>query len=69
MSEMRASKEADQRATQEATPGPIQRTLQQGITALTGIVMGRADLSDLDVEKILGTLSSAKDKVTQKPIN
>jgi nucleoid DNA-binding protein len=66
MSEMRASKEADQRATQEATPGPIQRTLQQGITALTGIVMGRADLSDLDVEKILGTLSSAKDKVTQK---
>jgi hypothetical protein len=66
MSEMRASKEADQRATQEATPGPIQRTLQQGITALTGIVMGRTDLSDLDVEKILGTLSSAKDKVTQK---
>ena len=66
MSEMRASKEADQRATQEATPGPIQRTLQQGITTLTGIVMGRTDLSDLDVEKILGTLSSAKDKVTQK---
>lgn len=66
MSEMRASKEADQRATQEATPGPIQRTLQQGITALTGIVMGRTDLSDLDVEKILGSLSSAKDKVTEK---
>ncbi|MBW4573591.1 MAG: MFS transporter [Tolypothrix carrinoi HA7290-LM1] len=66
MSEMRASKEADQRATQEATPGPIQRTLQQGITALTGIVMGRTDLSDLDVEKILGSLSTAKDKVTEK---
>ncbi|MBD0302651.1 MAG: MFS transporter, partial [Tolypothrix sp. T3-bin4] len=66
MSEMRASKEANQKAAQEATPGPIQRTLQQGITALTGIVMGRTDLSDLDVEKILGTLSSAKDKVTQK---
>ncbi|NEU72990.1 MFS transporter [Hassallia byssoidea VB512170] len=66
MSEMRASKEADQRATQEATPGPIQRTLQQGITALSGIVLGRTDLSDLDVEKILGSLSTAKDKVTQK---
>jgi nucleoid DNA-binding protein len=66
MSEMRASKEANQKAAQEATPGPIQRTLQQGITTLTGIVMGRTDLSDLDVEKILGTLSTAKDKVTQK---
>ena len=66
MAEMRASKEADQKATQEATPGPIQRTLQQGISALTGIVMGRADLPDLDVEKILGALSSAKDKVTDK---
>ncbi|WP_102166760.1 hypothetical protein, partial [Fischerella thermalis] len=47
-------------------PGPIQQTLQQGITALTGIVLGRTDLSDLDVEKILGALTTAKDKVTEK---
>jgi nucleoid DNA-binding protein len=66
MSEMRDSKGSDQKATQEATPNLIQQTLQQGITALTGIVMGRTDLSDLDVEKILGTLSTAKDKVTDK---
>ncbi|MGI8503359.1 MAG: MFS transporter, partial [Hassallia sp.] len=66
MSEMRNSKGSDQKATQEAAPNLIQQTLQQGITALTGIVMGRTDLSDLDVEKILGSLSSAKDKVTQK---
>jgi nucleoid DNA-binding protein/uncharacterized protein YfkK (UPF0435 family) len=66
IAEMRSAKEADQRATQETAPGPIQRTLQQGITALTGIVMGRTDLSDLDVEKILGVLSNAKDKVTQQ---
>ncbi|MFH7030981.1 MAG: MFS transporter [Heteroscytonema crispum UTEX LB 1556] len=63
IAEMNAAKEADQRATQEATPGPIQRTIQQAISALTGVVLGRADLSDLDVEKILGTLSTAKDKV------
>lgn len=66
MSEMRNSKGSDQKATQEATPGIIQQTLQQGITALTGIVLGRTDLSDLDVEKILGSLSTAKDKVTDK---
>ncbi|MBF2005846.1 MAG: MFS transporter [Chlorogloeopsis fritschii C42_A2020_084] len=66
MSEMRSAKEADQKAAQETTPGPIQRTLQQGITALTGIVLGRTDLSDLDVEKILGILTTAKDKATEQ---
>jgi nucleoid DNA-binding protein len=66
IAETRASKEADQKAAQEATPGPIQRTLQQGFTALSGIVLGRTDLSDIDVEKILRSLTSAKDKVTQQ---
>jgi hypothetical protein len=65
MSEMRASKGSDQKSTPDA-PNLIQQTLQQGITALTGIVLGRTDLSDLDVEKILGSLSTAKEKVTQK---
>lgn len=66
MEEMRSSKEADQRATAEATPGPIQRTLQTGMNTLMGLVMGRTDLSDLDVEKILGSLTSARDKVTEQ---
>lgn len=57
-----SSKEADQKAA----PGVIQSTLQQGLTALTSIVLGRADLPDLDVEKILGSLTTAKDKVTQQ---
>ncbi|MBD2776980.1 MFS transporter [Iningainema tapete] len=65
IAEMRSGKEADQKAA-AATPGPIQSTLQQGISALTGIVLGRADLSDLDVEKIISTLSTAKDKVTEQ---
>ncbi len=62
MSEVRASKGSDQKAA----PNLIQQTLQQGITALSGIVLGRTDLSDLDVEKILGSLSTAKDKITDK---
>ncbi|MFN6514845.1 MAG: MFS transporter [Nostoc sp. CreGUA01] len=62
VAEMRGSKEADQKAA----PSPIQSTLQQGLSALTGIVLGRTDLSDLDVEKILGSLTTAKDKVTQQ---
>ncbi|MBW4631207.1 MAG: MFS transporter [Iphinoe sp. HA4291-MV1] len=66
MAEMRSAKEADQRATQETTPGPIQRTVQQALSALTGVVLGRTDLSDLDVEKILGALTNAKDKVTEQ---
>ncbi|MDB9375362.1 MFS transporter [Nodularia sphaerocarpa] len=47
-------------------PGLMQQTLQQGITALTGIVLGRSDLSDLDVEKIWRSLSTAKDKAIQQ---
>ncbi|BAZ49980.1 hypothetical protein NIES4103_25930 [Nostoc sp. NIES-4103] len=66
IAETRSSKEADQKAAQEATPGPIQRTLSSGITALTGIVLGRTDLSDLDVEKILRSLATAKDKATEQ---
>ncbi|MBD2559838.1 MULTISPECIES: MFS transporter [Nostoc] len=62
VAEMRGSKEADQKAA----VGPIQSTLQQGLSALTGIVLGRTDLSDLDVEKILRSLTTAKEKVTQQ---
>ncbi|MBE8967327.1 MFS transporter [Nostocales cyanobacterium LEGE 12452] len=62
LAEKSSSKESDQKAA----TGPIQSTLQQGLSALTGIVLGRTDLSDLDVEKILGSLTSAKDKVTEQ---
>ncbi|BBD60282.1 hypothetical protein NIES2109_30790 [Nostoc sp. HK-01] len=62
IAETRSSKDT----TQETTPGLIQQTLQQGFTALTGIVLGRTDLSDIDVEKIWQSLSTAKDKVTEQ---
>ncbi|AFY34486.1 hypothetical protein [Calothrix sp. PCC 7507] len=57
IAETRTSKDTNQKI-----PGPI----QQGLSALTGIVLGRTDLSDLDVEKIWRSLSTAKDQVTEK---
>jgi nucleoid DNA-binding protein len=62
ISETRTSKEAP--AAEK--PGLMQQTLQQGLTALTGITLGRTDLSDLDVEKIWHALTQAKDKATEQ---
>jgi hypothetical protein len=67
IAEMQSSKQGDQKAEGGAgSNNPLQGTMQQGIAALTSIVMGRADLSHFDVEKILSTLSQAKDKVTKQ---
>jgi nucleoid DNA-binding protein len=62
LAEQGSSKEADQKAAPSAT----QSTIQQALSALTATVMGRSDLPDLDVEKILRSLTTAKDKVTQQ---
>jgi ElaB/YqjD/DUF883 family membrane-anchored ribosome-binding protein len=40
------------------------RALQLGFTSLMGTVVGRTDLSDLDVEKVVGQLQKVRDKVT-----
>ncbi|MBD2530411.1 MFS transporter [Nostoc flagelliforme FACHB-838] len=62
LAEQGSSKEADQKAAPSAT----QSTIQQALSALTATVLGRTDLPDLDVEKILRSLTTAKDKVTQQ---
>jgi hypothetical protein len=62
MAEMRSQKQVDEKAT----PSLMQQTLQQGFTALTSLVLGRTDLSELDVQKILNTIISAKDKATEQ---
>ncbi|MEH2141547.1 MFS transporter [Nostoc sp.] len=62
VAETRDSKQPNQKAA----AGPIQSTLQQGLSALTATVLGRSDLPDLDVEKILRSLTTAKDKVTEQ---
>jgi hypothetical protein len=40
--------------------GPISSGLSSGLNTLMGIVMGRADLSDLDVEKIAGRIKKVQ---------
>ncbi|WP_375467555.1 MFS transporter [uncultured Nostoc sp.] len=61
-----AEKGDSKQADQKAAPGLIQSTLQQGLSALSATVLGRSDLPDLDVEKILRSLTTAKEKVTQQ---
>lgn len=56
ITEIHSSKETEQK------PGMI----QQAISALTGVVLGRADLSDVDVEKIWDSLATARKKVTKQ---
>ncbi|QLE54627.1 MFS transporter [Nostoc sp. TCL26-01] len=53
---------AETKSTKEAEQKP--GLMQQGLSALTGVVLGRTDLSELDVEKILQSLTTAKDKAT-----
>ena len=64
--ELRASKQQQKQQTEKETPGMLQRTVQSGFNMLTGVVMGRTDLSDLDVQSILNSLSTARDKVAEQ---
>jgi nucleoid DNA-binding protein len=46
----------------KAEPSLIDRAMQYGVSTIIGTVMGRNDLSDLSVEKILDQLQILKDK-------
>lgn len=46
--------------------GVVQQTVLAGLNALLGTVMNRTDLSDLDIEKVLGQLRVARDTLTQQ---
>lgn len=61
-----AEMRSQQQVANKGSANPIQQALQQGLGGLMSIVLGRADLSDLDVEKILGVLSSAKNQVVKQ---
>ncbi|MEB3216650.1 MAG: MFS transporter [Nostocales cyanobacterium 94392] len=65
INEMRSQKQ-ENRDAQEQSVSPLQLTMQQALTSLAGIVMGRTDLSDLDVEKIINSITKAKDKATEQ---
>jgi nucleoid DNA-binding protein len=63
INEVRRSGQNAGQQSQSQSPSLIDRAVQYGMTALTGTVLGRADLSDLDVEKVLGQLQGFKDKL------
>jgi nucleoid DNA-binding protein len=54
-----------QQSNKQDQPSIVDRAMQFGFSTLMGTVMGRTDLSDLDVEKIIGQIQGAKDKLTQ----
>ncbi|NDJ17529.1 MFS transporter [Myxacorys almedinensis] len=62
--QMSAISSMAQRPQKEQQGSLLDRAVQMGMSTLMGSVVGRADLSDLDVEKILGQLQGAKDKLT-----
>ncbi|WP_238986996.1 MFS transporter [Lyngbya aestuarii] len=46
---------------------PLTHGLTMGFHSLTGMVMGRTDLSDIDAEKIIGQLQQLKEYVSDQP--
>ncbi|MBD1828594.1 MFS transporter [Microcoleus vaginatus GB1-A2] len=50
----------------EQSPTMMSQATTMAVNALMGIVLGRTDISDLDLEKVVGQLKEAKDKVTQQ---
>ncbi len=62
--QMSAMSNMSQSQVKDEEPSLVDRAVQMGLSTLMGTVMGRTDLSDLDLEKILGQLQSAKGKLT-----
>ncbi|MFB2896996.1 MFS transporter [Aerosakkonemataceae cyanobacterium BLCC-F50] len=60
--EMRQQKQSTQEQT-EKTPGFMQQAVQYGMNTAMGVLLGRTDLSDLDIEAILNRLKNARDQV------
>ncbi|MBD0393379.1 MAG: MFS transporter, partial [Microcoleus sp. C1-bin4] len=46
------------------SPSMMSQATTMAVNALMGIVLGRTDISDLDVEKVVGQLKAARDKVS-----
>jgi hypothetical protein len=57
----RQSREQSQQAQQNS--GPVAQAMTMGVNSLIGLVMGRTDLSDLDVEKVVSQLKQVKHQV------
>ena len=46
--------------------GPISQAVSMGMNSLMGMVMGRADLSDLDAQKVISQLKGLRDQVSEQ---
>jgi nucleoid DNA-binding protein len=69
ISEMRSQNQgggSQGESSSQQSGGMLQMAIPQALTTLSSVVMGRTDLSDLDVEKILGQINQAKDKATEE---
>ncbi|TAE05685.1 MAG: MFS transporter, partial [Oscillatoriales cyanobacterium] len=51
---------------QGQNPTMMSQATTMAVNALMGIVLGRTDISDFDVEKVVSQLKTAKDKVSQQ---
>lgn len=54
---------SQQASSGEKTPGFLQQTMQTGMNTLLGILAGRTDLSDLDLEKITDRLKGSSNQM------
>jgi gas vesicle protein len=61
VNELRQGRQSQEQAQQPA--GPVAQAMTLGMNSLIGLVMGRTDLSDFDVEKIVGQLKTVTDQV------
>ncbi|MGQ4646417.1 MFS transporter [Lyngbya aestuarii] len=50
----------------QSSSKPVSQAMTTGFNSLVGLVMGRTDLSDLDVEKIVSQLQKLKDQLGQQ---
>jgi hypothetical protein len=67
IAELRKNRDAQNQAAQsdqaQSSTGPVAQAMTMGMNSLIGLVMGRTDLSDLDVQKIVDQLKQARDRV------
>ena len=67
MQELRNNRQGQNQQTKndqsQSNSGPVAQAMTMGVNSLIGLVMGRTDLSDFDVEKIVGQLKTVKDQV------
>lgn len=62
--ELRQRRQTQDQGQKQQQAGPVAQALTLGMNSLIGMVMGRTDLSDFDVEKIVGQLKQARDQVS-----